>query len=264
MERSLSGSDKMETPVYGKDGSVIKKITLPAYFDEEVRPDIIKRAVLSEESKMRQPKGNYIWAGFETSAKYVGRKEIYGTVKNRGIPHLPHEVLPKGRLGKVKRVPHAVKGHRAHPPKVEKKIVERINKKEYAKALRSALSASAVPSIVSDRTGYAPQHVPIILSSDVETLSKTSDVKKVLESLKIINHIRRWAKTGSKKALMVVSKKSAYMPARNIDGMDVVTVDQLQVRHLAPGTHPGRLLLITESALNGLEEKFNNILKGTR
>ena len=69
-------------------------------FGEAPRDDLIKRAVLSDESKEYQPKGSYRMAGLETSARYVGRKEIFASVKNKGIPHLPHEVLPKGGLGK--------------------------------------------------------------------------------------------------------------------------------------------------------------------
>ena len=125
----------MKANVYSLDGKVVKQITLPKAFESDYRKDLIKRAVLSDESKTYQPKGNYIWAGFETSAKYRGRKETYGTLKNMGIPHLPREVLPKGRWGKVKRVPSSVKGHRAHPPKANKGLVEHVNKKEYNKAL---------------------------------------------------------------------------------------------------------------------------------
>jgi len=252
-------------PVYKSDGSVAKDIGLHEYFNESIRHDLIKRAVLSEESRMYQPKGNYKWAGFETSAKYVGEKEIYGTVKNRGIAHLPHEVQPHGRLGRVRRIPSAVGGHRAHPPKPEKKLVERINKKEYLKALKSALSASANLNIVSERlvnSQYKPQHVPFILDSSVENISKTKDVMKLLESLKLLNVINKWSKSGSRGALLVTSSKKLYLAARNVGGMDAVMVKDLKVKHLAPGTHPGRLLIITEGALAEMDDKFKNILMG--
>src|SRR3989338_4121824 len=141
----------MKANLYSLDGKILKEISLPQFFSEAVRDDLIKRAVLSDESREYQPKGAYRWAGLETSAKYRGRKEMYGAVKNKGIPHLPHEVQPKGQFGKVKRVPHAVKGRRAHPPKPETKLIEEVNKKEYKKALMSALAATAQKSVVTAR-----------------------------------------------------------------------------------------------------------------
>jgi len=252
----------MKIPVYMKDGSVSKSIELPDYFTEKVRPDLIKRAVLSEESYTYQPKGNYKWAGFETSAKYVGEKEIYGTVKNKGIAHMPHEVQPHGRLGKVRRVPNAVGGHRAHPPKPEKILIERMNKKEYLKALKSALSASADPEMVESRMKYKPQHVPFVLDSSVETMSKTSEVMKLLNTLKLLNAVDKWSKSKTRGALLITSSEKLYLASRNIGGMNAVMTNDLKVRNLAPGTHPGRLLLITESAMTDINSKFKEIMMG--
>ena len=48
-------------------------------------------------------------------------------------------------------VPQAVGGRRAHPPKVEKILFERINRKERLKALASAIAASAKAEIVAGR-----------------------------------------------------------------------------------------------------------------
>jgi large subunit ribosomal protein L4e len=112
----------MKATVYSLEGKVLKQIDVPEFFKSPGRDDLVKRAVLSEETKEKQPKGNFKFAGLETSARYRGRKEDFGTVKNKGIPHLPHEVLPKGQIGKVKRVPHAVKGRRAHPPEPQKMV----------------------------------------------------------------------------------------------------------------------------------------------
>jgi hypothetical protein len=86
----------MKASVYSIEGKVLRQIDLPAVFGTPHREDLVKRAVLSEESMLYQPKGNYKWAGLNTSARYRGRKEDFGAVKNKGIPHLPHEVLPKG------------------------------------------------------------------------------------------------------------------------------------------------------------------------
>ena len=67
----------MKADVFGIDGKKAKQIELPKVFQEKVRPDLIKRAALSDQSKHYQPKGNYKWAGLETSARYRGRKESF-------------------------------------------------------------------------------------------------------------------------------------------------------------------------------------------
>ncbi len=250
----------MKATVYSLDGKALKQIDLPEVFQTPHREDLIKRAVLSEESKLYQPKGNYRFAGLETSARYRGRKEDYGTVKNKGIPHLPHEVLPGGQIGKVKRVPHAVKGRRAHPPKPQKIIVELINKKEHMLALASALAFSADRDTVCKRAhrdiGIA---LPIVIDSSFEKIAKTKDAGKVFEALKLDGFVTKAKKTGTKSALVVVSNSSkSIRAAANLAGVDVVKVSDLSVKHLAPGTHPGRITLFSESALSDLAKRFTS------
>ena len=235
----------MKTHVYSLDGKPLKEIELPAFFSEAYREDLVKRAVLSDETKEYQPKGAYRWAGLETSAKYRGRKEMFGAIKNKGIAHLPHEVLPKGQFGKVKRVPHAVKGRRAHPPKPEKILIEKINHKEYTKALRVALFASANKKIVSEkyRSEFAFS-VPLILDNSFEKIRKTKEIITVLNSFKLNDLIARFKKNGSKGPLVIVSNGMAKA-AENIAGFDVVDASNVKVKNLAPGCKAGRVFIFT-------------------
>ncbi len=247
----------MKASVYSCEGKVVRQVDLPHVFETPHRADLIKRAVLSEESMLYQPKGAYRWAGLNTSARYRGRKDDFGAVKNKGIPHLPHEVLPKGQLGKVKRVPHAVRGRRAHPPKSAKKIIEFINPKEGMLALASALAFSAdrksVTSRSNDEIGVS---LPIVMENSFEKLSKTKDVMKVLESLNLLKLLEKAKRNGTKAPLIVVSDGKVLKAAANIAGVDVVKVSDLKVMHLAPGTHAGRLTLFSENALPELAKRF--------
>jgi len=43
---------------------------------------------------------------------------------------------------------------------------------------------------------------------------------------------------------------------RNFPGVDIATPGNLSVLHLAPGGVPGRLMVITKSALDGIAEKY--------
>jgi len=247
----------MKGSVYSLDGKVAKQIDLPKFFEVEKRPDLVKKAVLSEESRLYQPKGNYKYAGMETSARYRGRKEDFGTTKNMGIAHRPREVLPKGRYGKVKRSPSAVKGRRAHPPKPEKKIIEEINKKEYSKALKSAIAYTADRKIVCERMNLEiGASLPLVMDDSLEGLKKTKEVLGVLKALNLSKLVEKAKKNGAKAALIIVSEGSVLKAASNVPGVDVVKADALEVRHLAPGTHPGRITIFTEKSLEALKERL--------
>ncbi|MFH1521221.1 MAG: 50S ribosomal protein L4 [Candidatus Micrarchaeota archaeon] len=247
----------MKATVYSTEGKVVKQIDLPAIFESPHREDLVKRAVLSDESKLYQPKGSYRFAGLETSARYRGRKEDFGSGKNKGIPHLPHEVLPKGQLGKVKRVPHAVKGRRAHPPKPQKKIAELINKKEYLKALASAISFSMDRAVVCKRANFEISvSLPIVLESNFEKLKKTKDVVKLMEALNLTKLLEKAKKNKTKSALFVISNNTKFKAAANLPGVDIVCVSELTVKDLAPGTHPGRLTLFSENAIPEIIKRF--------
>jgi large subunit ribosomal protein L4e len=254
-------------PIYSADGSSAGKVELPKVFAEDVRDELIKRAVLSEESEEFQPKGTFYRAGLQTSARYVGRKEAYHSLKNRGGAMLPRELYPKGRIGRVRVVPWAVKGRRAHPPKVAKVLVERINKREKQKALRSAIAATSRKEIVSKKHIFADVTIPLIVDEKCEGMKKTKDVFALFEKMKISKDIERAmngrkARTGHRYggtktpwSVLVVSATAVPLlkAARNIPGVTVSTVDKLQVRDLAPGGVPGRLTIWTKAALEALK-----------
>lgn len=257
----------MKAGVYSIEGKKEREIELPKVFDEQVRPELIKRAVLHEQSKELQPKGAHKLAGMQTTANMRGRKEAYRAIKNKGISRLPRERLPKGRFGRVRMVPFAVGGRRAHPPNPDKIIVERMNHKEYQKALRSAIAATAKKELVAAR-GHKVDgiDVPIIIEEKFESIAKTRDVAAIVERLGLGKDVER-ARNGTKarsgvrvrrrggrdvprSVLFVVKEGSAVgKAARNLAGADVCTLKDLDARRLAPGTKPGRLTVWSEAVL---------------
>ena len=50
----------MKANVYSMEGEVKEEIELPAIFNEEYRPDLIKRAVISAQTARVQPWGNAV------------------------------------------------------------------------------------------------------------------------------------------------------------------------------------------------------------
>ncbi len=262
--------------VYGLDGKVLEEVELPAVFATEVREEIIRRAVLAEETWEKQPKGNYRWAGLETSARYVGRKEAYATLKNRGQSRLPREFFGGGRPGRVRYIPSAVSGRRAHPPKPEKNIYEKINKKEHDLALRSAIAATADAELAKARGhrislkaskasasgSETLEELPIILSSE-KLPSKTKEFFAFISSLVPEDVEKAKAKRGPNKkhpkTVLVVAapdEEALIRAARNVPGVDAISAAELLVKYFAPGGHPGRLTVYTEKALALLDERW--------
>ena len=139
---------------FTETGEKQKQIVMPKQFDEEIRPDIIKRAVLVIQSNNRQPYGPFEFAGDRASVEVSRRRRQYRGSYGKGISRVPRKVLWKrgtqfGWVGA--RAPHTVKGRRAHPPKPESIWSQKINIKEKRKAIRSALAATLIPELVKSR-----------------------------------------------------------------------------------------------------------------
>ena len=246
----------MKAQVKTLDGGVTKSIDLPEIFSEEYRPDLIKKAVMALQSTRRQPHGSNPFAGICSSA--------VGWGSGRGSSHVPR--LKNG--SRAAKVPQAKGGREAHPPKVEKILIKEINQKEKQKAFRSAVAASINAELIKGRGHTFEGAVPIVFEDKFETLGKTQDLITVLTAAGIYNDIER-AKDSKKvkagrgkmrgrrfkqrKSLLIVTADKPLLAARNLAGVDVVTVDSLNVEHLAPGMLAGRLTVWTESALVRLE-----------
>ncbi|MGD0535839.1 MAG: 50S ribosomal protein L4 [Methanoregula sp.] len=246
----------MKAQVKTIEGGVAKDIELPAMFSEEYRPDLIRKAVLALQSTRRQPHGSYPFAGICSSA--------VGWGSGRGASHVPR--LKNG--SRAAKVPQAKGGREAHPPVTAKVLIKEINQKEKQKAFRSAVAASIRADLISSRGHTFDGAVPLIFEDKFETLGRTQDVISALTSIGVYKDVERakdsrTVRAGKgklrgrrykqRKSLLIVTSGPEFRAARNLAGVDVVTVDQLNVEHLAPGMQAGRLTVWTESAVIRLE-----------
>lgn len=260
----------MKATVYNLAGTKTKEIQMPSVFDTPLDTGLIKRAVLAIQSARLQPKGTMIGAGRQNTGVMVGVRWL--PVSDRSI-NVGHARLPRMKnrrnllAGRVVKIPRAVGGPRAHPPKVETTIVEQINRKEKQKAIMSAIAATANAKMVSERSNSTKKIVvPIVIENAFEELAKTSDVIKALTALNLFSEItlakekkkmragkgkRRGRKYKRKKSILIVTSKNAkvYKGARNLEGVDIVEARNLNAELLAPGTKAGRVTVWTEGAL---------------
>jgi large subunit ribosomal protein L4e len=249
----------MKIPVINLQNEKTGEVELPKVFGTPVRHDVIKKAVVHLQSTRFQPQGRDPMAGKRTTA------ESRGT--GHGIARVP-------RLKGSSRAAFGVSivgGHAAFPPRSEKVIVKRINKKEKRFAIRSGIAATAVKELVEKRGHkFMSEQLPIVVSNELESLEKTKDVEAVFQAIGIQEDVeradRRKVRAGKGKMrgrkhkkgkgpLIVVSKDNGIgYAARNLPGVEISSVAGLNAELLAPGAHPGRLVIWSESAFEEIDE----------
>jgi large subunit ribosomal protein L4e len=253
---------KKVAKVLNLEGKPSGKVDLPPVFATPLRADVIKRAVLAMQSNRHQPQGRDPMAGKRTSA------ESRGT--GGGIARLPRR---KGGDARAAFAPGTVSGRQGHPPLSEKNIVKKIPRKERRLALFSAVAATASKEVVASRGHHIEDVVgiPLVVTDDFEGLTKTKEVEEALIRWGLLADIYR-AREGVKvragrgksrgrkmkrtagPLIVVAQNKGIVEAARNVPGVDVVTVADLNVEMLAPGARPGRLTVWTSSAIERLGE----------
>ncbi|NQV09504.1 50S ribosomal protein L4 [Candidatus Woesearchaeota archaeon] len=264
----------MKTTVFNISRVELKKKDLPSQFNEEIRPDIIKRAVVSVLNSRRQKYGASPGAGKRASAELSRRRHKYRGSYGFGISRVPRKILSRRgtRMSWVGAfAPGTVGGRRAHPPKAGKIWKKDVNKKERRMAIRSAMSACVIKDIIKARGHIIPDDFPFLVEEKFENIEKTAEVKKILEKLGFKEELERVSnkkvRAGRGKSrgrkykkirgvLIVVSKDCGLLKgARNIEGAEIVVVDKLNAETLAPGTNVGRLVIFTEPAVDRIEKE---------
>ena len=260
----------MNIPVYTLGGKEAGKISLKKVFSEPVRTDLIAKAFAAEQALIRHPYGADPIAGQRSSAHYHGRRGIRNSMMNREMSRMKR-IHNMGFLNMTARViPGSVKGRKAHPPKTEKVLGKKLNKKERTKALFSAVTASAERTVLEKR-GHRPgdiKHLPLVLEDRLEETRSAKELIKILKSFglekdleRVTKSIRagkgtmRGRKTRTKVGPIVIVKddKGISKAASNIPGVAAVTVQELTVSDLAPGAQPGRLAVWSQGALESLD-----------
>jgi len=241
------------------EGKPTGEIPLPTVFETRLRLDIIQKASIAQQSHRFQPQGRNLMAGKRTTAEGFG--------VGRGISRVPR-IGGHGPLsGTAAFAPGTVGGRMAFPPVTAKKIAKQINRKERRLALRSAIAATASDEIVRQR-GHKfdeQRRLPLVVNDEVEKLSKSSQAKHFLSAVGVWDDVLRVRRSKRIKSgrrvhavgplIVVGDDKTARKALRNFEGVSVIRADELSVEMLAPGTHPGRLTIWSESAVKKIAEK---------
>ncbi len=254
----------MSVPVYSITGTKEGEIELPPVFQTPYRYDIIHKAHTSLYSHGFQPKGVHPTAGQDVSADSLDPPTGHGRSRVARI---------RGggrRQGQAAEVASTRGGRQAHPPKSQKVIYKKLNKKENRLALCSAIAATASREIVESRGHKTDgiQSLPIVVSDDAESISKTKDLARMLDALGLSPDMARLEsrkarsgkpllrgrskKTGKSALLVVKSPELLSLACGTLAGIQAADVRNISVLDLAPGSAPARLVVYTRGAIEEL------------
>lgn len=167
----------------------------------------------------------------------------------------------------------------AHPLKTWRRWHRKVNLNQRRHALASAIAATACAPLVAARGHrvFGVPQLPLILDDTVAQVSQTSEVIALLKAFGAFEDVKRALATrkvlraGKGKMrgrrnkvrrgpLIVVDEgaQNLQRALRNVPGVDVLNVNRLNIRSLAPGGHLGRFCIWTKSAFNSLEKHFGS------
>ncbi|KAH7365535.1 hypothetical protein KP509_18G033500 [Ceratopteris richardii] len=258
--------------VQSADGDVMTESTpLPDVLKAPIRPDIVNFVHANMAKNKRQPYAVSKKAGHQTSA------ESWGT--GRAVSRIPR--VPGGgthRAGQGAFGNMCRGGRMFAPTKIWRKWHRKININQKRYAVASALAASAIPSLVLAR-GHRIEKVPelpLVLDDTVESVEKTTgavkvlkrvgaydDVEKVIASHNIRpgkGKMRNRRYISRRGPLIVYGTEGAKLVKafRNIPGVEIASVDRLNLLQLAPGGHLGRFIIWTKCAFEKLDQVFGS------
>ncbi|KAL1491437.1 hypothetical protein ABEB36_012036 [Hypothenemus hampei] len=258
--------------VYDEKSEEVKgsTIALPAVFKAPIRPDIVNFVHQQVSMNHRQPYSVSDKAGHQTSA------ESWGT--GRAVARIPRvrgggtHRSGQGAFGNMCRG-----GRMFAPTKPWRRWHRRVNVNQRRYALASAVAASGVPALVLSKGHVIEQipELPLVVSDKVQEFNKTkqavqflrrikawADIQKVYKSQRFRagkGKMRNRRRIQRKGPLVVYHQDQGLRRAfRNIPGIDLISIDKLNLLKLAPGGHVGRFVIWTQSAFQKLDKVFGS------
>ncbi|HEY4679709.1 MAG TPA: 50S ribosomal protein L4 [Nitrosarchaeum sp.] len=252
----------MKTTAFTITGTKDGEVELPLIFSTPFRAELIHKAFTNLTSHKFQPQGRHPTAGMDVVARSNDPPTGQHTARIAKM-----KGGGGGRQGQAGGVASVRGGRQAHPPIVDKVIFKKLNKKENKLALCSAIAATASKDLVQSR-GHKVEGIesfPIIVSNEIESISKASQISKVLEDLKLMKDVERLqarkprtgkaslrgrSKKVGKSVLFVIKDSSKMSKACGaLPGVEVRAVKDLSILDLAPGSDPIRLTVYSKAAI---------------
>merc|ERR1739838_209655 len=250
-------------------------VALPGVFLAPVRPDVVHQVHTGIAKNKRQPYCVNKYAGKSVSAA------SWGT--GRAVSRIPRvqgggtHRSGQGAFGNMCRG-----GRMFAPTKQWRRWHRKVGGAQKRYAMCSAIAATGVPALVMAK-GHVIDgipEVPLVVADSVQGFTRTkqaveflrrnkawADVAKVYATRRMragkgkLRNRRHVQKLGP---LVIYDQDQGVTKAfRNIPGIDVIQVDNLNLLKLAPGGHVGRFCIWTESAFKKLDGLYGTWRKAS-
>eukprot|EP00396_MALV-II-16_sp_LP-1_P000202 gene202-35_t len=262
---------KAENPAEKAKGTV----GLPQVFSAPLRADIVRLVHTGMNKNRRQAMAVKDEAGYDTAAISWGTGRAVARIPR--VPGGGTHRSGQGAFGNMCRG-----GGMFNPTKTWRRWHRKVNTTMKRHALAAAISATGVPALVMARGHQIDEvsEIPCIVSNAAESMNKTKDAVQMLERLGAKSELKKVI--GSKKIragkgklrnrryvmrkgpLVVYAKDEGISRAfRNIPGVDVCSVERLNLLQLAPGGTFGRFVVWTEGAIKRLAKVFGTANAGS-
>lgn len=259
--------------VFNEQGETTSQVTLPAVFKAPIRSDIVGFVHSNMAKNKRQPYAVNKHAGHQTSAESwgVGRAVARIPRVRGGGTHRSGQ----GAFGNMCRG-----GRMFAPTKTWRRWHRPINQNQRRYAVCSALAASALPALVLARGHKIEQipEVPVVCTNAIESLTKTKaavqllkklnayeDVEKCQDSKQIRSgkgKMRNRRYTMRRGPLVIYNEDHGIKQAfRNLPGVELLSVDRLNLLKLCPGGHLGRFCVWSQGAFEKLDSIYGTYRK---
>jgi len=263
--------------VYSENKPASQHVTLAAVLTSPIRSDIVQDVHTRMAKNKRQPYAVSKYAGHQTSA------ESWGT--GRAVARIPRvsgggtHRAGQGAFGNMCRG-----GRMFAPTKTWRRWHRKISVNQKRYALASALSASALPSLVLAR-GHRIENVPeiplVVDNKTIDNIDKTSKAVALLKALRVYDDVEKVKdskklRSGKGKMrnrryvqrrgpLIVYNEKTPLTKAfRNLPGVELAAVSRLNLLQLAPGGHLGRFVVWTKDAFERLDSIYGTYKKAAQ
>jgi len=261
--------------VYSESGEQCGTVKTPAVFKAPIRSDIVNFVHAQLRKNSRQAHGVKKIAGEQTSA------DSWGT--GRAVAR-----IPRVRGGGTHRSGQAAFGNMCRggrmfaPLKTWRKWHKKCNVNQRRYAMTSAIAAAGVPALVMAK-GHAIDsvpEVPLVVENGVQDYKKTKQAVEMLKKVGAWDDVKRVYATRRMRAgrgkmrdrthvqklgpAVVYAQDNGIVKAfRNIPGVTLLNVEQLNILRIAPGGHVGRFLIFTQDAFESLDKIYGDFSEGS-
>lgn len=248
--------------------TVCGTVTLPAVFSAPIRGDVVNYVHNLMSKNSRQAYGISLRAGMQTPAQSWGTGRAVAR-----IPRVPGGGTARSGQGAYGNMCRG--GRMFAPNKIWRRWHRKISTNQRRYAVSSALAATAVPALVMAR-GHKIDNVPefpLVLADSLNGVKTTKAAKASLENVGAYDDVQKSADSRKVRAGAGKMRNRRYVQRRgplvvydvaegldkafrNLPGVELSAVDNLNLLDLAPGGHLGRFCIWTKGAFDKLDSIF--------